>query len=204
MLGTDKSEFLAVYGRRRVGKSFLVDEVYKSAIAFRTVGVFIKSEELTEESYRRHIEKVASVQKGWKSLQRSPQFFTWAGITFELVAMVHQRQLANALRLGTISACYSWKGTSTAGTGAQIDMVLEWKGERTDYLFEIKFSESTYAIDADYEQNLRNKIDAFLHSKKHNPIHSINLVFLTTFGLSQGIHNAPIDTSLTMDVLFKQ
>ena len=49
MLGTDKSEFLAVYGRRRVGKSFLVDEVYKSAIAFRTVGVFIKSEELTEE-----------------------------------------------------------------------------------------------------------------------------------------------------------
>ena len=52
LLGTDKSEFLAVYGRRRVGKSFLVDEVYKSAIAFRTVGVFIKSEELTEESYR--------------------------------------------------------------------------------------------------------------------------------------------------------
>lgn len=154
--------------------------------------------------YLRHIEKVVSVQKGWKSLQRSPQFFTWAGITFELVAMMHQRQLANALRLGTISACYSWKGTSTAGTGAQIDMVLEWKGERTDYLFEIKFSESTYAIDADYEQNLRNKIDAFLHSKKHNPIHSINLVFLTTFGLSQGIHNAPIDTSLTMDVLFKE
>ena len=154
--------------------------------------------------YLRHIEKVASVQKGWKSLQRSPQFFTWAGITFELVAMMHQRQLANALRLGTISACYSWKGTSTAGTGAQIDMVIEWKGERTDYLFEIKFSESTYAIDADNEQNLRNKIDAFLHSKKHNPIHSINLVFLTTFGLSQGIHNAPIDTSLTMDVLFKE
>lgn len=52
LLGSDKSEFLAVYGRRRVGKSFLVDEVYGSAMAFRTVGVFIKSEELSEESYR--------------------------------------------------------------------------------------------------------------------------------------------------------
>lgn len=139
--------------------------------------------------YLRHIEKGANVQKGWKSLQRSPQFFAWAGITFELVVMMHQQQLAHALHLGTISSCYCWKGMSTAGIGAQIDMVLEWKGERTDYLFEIKFSESTYAIDADYEQNLRNKIDAFLHSKKHNPVHSINMVFLTTFGLSKGMYN---------------
>ena len=52
LMCTDKSEFLAVYGRRRVGKSFLVDEVYGSAMAFRTVGVFIKNEEMTEESYR--------------------------------------------------------------------------------------------------------------------------------------------------------
>lgn len=28
LMGSDKSEFLAVYGRRRVGKSFLVDEVF--------------------------------------------------------------------------------------------------------------------------------------------------------------------------------
>lgn len=52
LMGTDKSEFLAIYGRRRVGKSFLVDEVYGKSMAFRTVGVFIKNDELTEESYR--------------------------------------------------------------------------------------------------------------------------------------------------------
>jgi len=153
--------------------------------------------------YLRHIEKVANVQNGWKSLQRSPQFFSWAGITFELVTILHQQQLAESLRIGTISGCYCWKGTSPAGMGAQIDLILEWKGERTDYLVEIKYSESIFAIDADYEGNLRNKIDAFVHSKKHNKVHSVNLVLLTTFGLGQGIHNAPVDTQLTMDVLFR-
>jgi len=68
-LQSDKSEFLAVYGRRRVGKSF--------------------------------------------------------------------------------HGCYCWKGESPAGIGAQIDLVLEWKGERTDYLVEAKFSENIVAIDSD-------------------------------------------------------
>ena len=154
--------------------------------------------------YLRHIEKAAQVYSGWKSLQRSPQFYSWAGLTFELVVKMHQRQVAQALRIGTISACYCWKGLSPAGTGAQVDLVLEWKGERTDYLMEIKYSESIYAIDAEYESNLRNKIDAFLHSKKHNRVHSVNLVLLSTFGLSQGMHNAPVDTSLKMDVLFAE
>lgn len=154
--------------------------------------------------YLRHIENNSNLQKGWKSLQRSPQFFSWAGITFELVAMMHQEQLARALHIGTTSACYSWKGTSPEGKGAQIDLVLEWKGERTDYIFEIKYSESTYAIDAEYEVDLRNKIDAFLHSKRHNKVHSVILVMLTTFGLSQGVHNAPVDSQLTMEILFKE
>ena len=61
-----------------------------------------------------------------------------------------------------------------------------------------------YAIDADYEANLRNKLDAFVHSKQHKPVHSVNLVMLTTFGLSQGTHNGLVDTGLTMDVLFKE
>jgi len=154
--------------------------------------------------YLRHIEQVSKVQSGWKSLQRSPQFFSWAGLTFELVAMMHQRQLAKALGIGNASGCYCWCGTSPAGIGAQIDLVLEWKGERTDYLVEIKFSESVFTIDAEYEGKLLNKIDAYLYSKKHTSSHSVNLVLLTTMGLSKGIHNAPVDTQLTMDVLFEK
>ena len=36
---SDKSEFVAVYGRRRVGKTFLVDEALKGRITFRHAGL---------------------------------------------------------------------------------------------------------------------------------------------------------------------
>ena len=36
---SDQSEFVAVYGRRRIGKTFLVDEAYAGLVAFRHAGV---------------------------------------------------------------------------------------------------------------------------------------------------------------------
>ena len=36
---SDKSEFVAVYGRRRIGKTFLVDEALKGKITFRHAGL---------------------------------------------------------------------------------------------------------------------------------------------------------------------
>ena len=46
---SSKSEFVAIYGRRRVGKSYLVEEVYKNKITFRAIGSFIKAND--EVSY---------------------------------------------------------------------------------------------------------------------------------------------------------
>ena len=39
-LKSPKSEFAAIYGRRRVGKSYLVEEVYKNKIVFRAIGSY--------------------------------------------------------------------------------------------------------------------------------------------------------------------
>ncbi|MBQ7706895.1 MAG: ATP-binding protein [Lachnospiraceae bacterium] len=36
---SDNSEFVAVYGRRRVGKTFLIDETFANRITFRHVGL---------------------------------------------------------------------------------------------------------------------------------------------------------------------
>ena len=49
-LKSTKSEFVAIYGRRRVGKSYLVEEVYKDKIVFRAVGAYIK--EKYERTYK--------------------------------------------------------------------------------------------------------------------------------------------------------
>ena len=52
---SDRSEFLAVYGRRRIGKSFLIEEALENKFTFMTVGLYIKvDKDDTEklESYR--------------------------------------------------------------------------------------------------------------------------------------------------------
>lgn len=50
---SNKSEFIAIYGRRRVGKSFLVSEVFGKNILFKAVGTYIKDGDKDYESYRK-------------------------------------------------------------------------------------------------------------------------------------------------------
>jgi uncharacterized protein len=45
LLGLQKSYFVAVTGRRRVGKTYLIDEVYKNNICFRVTGILDGSQD---------------------------------------------------------------------------------------------------------------------------------------------------------------
>ena len=49
-------------------------------------------------------------------------------------------------------------------------MYLEWKGERTDYLCEMKFREHVFTIDKKYELELASKIEALRQSKCELPL----------------------------------
>lgn len=39
-LGNDRSELVAIYGRRRVGKTFLIREFFKSELVFEVTGLY--------------------------------------------------------------------------------------------------------------------------------------------------------------------
>ena len=138
----------------------------------------------------------------WRAIQRTPSFYSWAGNTFELLVVEHINQLKDCLRIATVHRNYCWKGMAPSGEGAQIDLVLEWKGERTDYVCEIKFSENIFCIDSKYECELLNKIDAFVHSRQHHPNHSVQLVMITTNGLQQNTHSGCVNQEVTLDSLF--
>lgn len=138
----------------------------------------------------------------WHSLQHTPAFYNWAGLSFELLVMRHKDQIIDCLRIANVSSCYAWQGKSSDGDGAQIDMVIEWNGERTDYLFEIKFSETPFLIDKSYNIALHNKIGAFVESRQHNKIHSVQLIMLTTMGLNKNSYRECVNRDLTLDVLF--
>ena len=138
----------------------------------------------------------------WRTLQRTPSFYTWAGNTFEMLCIEHLPQIKDKLRIATINRNYCWRGVSPDGNTYQIDLVLEWKGERTDYLCEMKFSEHEYTIDKRYEAELGGKIYAFLNSKQHTKTHSIQLVMVTTNGVNRNEHCKDVNQQITLDDLF--
>lgn len=52
---SERSEFLAIYGRRRVGKSFLIEEALEDKMSFMAVGLYLKTDKNNPEkleSYR--------------------------------------------------------------------------------------------------------------------------------------------------------
>ena len=143
------------------------------------------------------------VDKGnWRAVQRTPSFYAWAGNTFEMLCIEHMAQMKEALRIATISRNYCWRGPAPDGTEPQVDLVLEWKGERTDYLCEMKFSEHVFTIDKKYELELASKIEAFRQSKQHTKTHSIQLVMVTTNGIMHNEHAKDVNQQVTLEDLF--
>ena len=153
--------------------------------------------------YLRFVNSRQAKKGQWNSLHRTPAFYTWAGDTFELLCVEHLPQLQSALRIVSIDRNYCWRGKTSEGKGAQIDLLLESKASRTDYVCEMKFTMGKYTISADYEIDLNAKMDAFSESKMHTKTHSIQLVMLTTMGIAQGEHAGVVNQSIVMDDLFR-
>ena len=143
------------------------------------------------------------VRKGmWGSLHGTSVFYTWAGDTFELLTIQHLAQLQDALRIASIDRNYCWSGLAPDGRKAQVDLVLESKAGRTDFLCEMKFSISKFGVTLDYEEELQRKMLAFEVSKMHKPTQSTQLVLVTTFGLVHGAHSGMVHRTVTLKDLF--
>ena len=150
--------------------------------------------------YLRFIE--SGKKSSWRTLQRTQEFFDWAGRAFELLVAEHKLQLQDALRIKDADVPFCYKGLTPEGKIAQIDLALPAPQERADYICEIKFSEGKYAISADYEGKLMEKLEAFRTSSMHKKTHSLYLVMATTFGLTESKHNARVNMEVTLGDLF--
>lgn len=138
----------------------------------------------------------------WNSIHGTPTFYTWAGDTFELLCIEHLSKIQETLRIASIDRNYCWRGKGPDGKGAQIDLLLESKANRTDYLCEMKFTGGKYAITLSDEECLLNKIDAYAASKMHDKTHSIQLVMVTTMGVARGEHASIVNQTVVLEDLF--
>lgn len=134
----------------------------------------------------------------WESIQKKSTFYTWAVLTFEKLALDHIGKIKESLGISGIeSTDYDWRFRGDE-KGAQIDLVID-RADNTATLCEMKFSIDEYEITESYEANLRNKIQQFM---ERNPRKSVQLVFVTTFGLKAGRHNGMVNREIKLGEMF--
>ena len=138
----------------------------------------------------------------WSNSAQSPARRAYEGIAFEFICLGHLSQIRESLSIGgVLSESFCWK-ISEDGTypGAQVDLIISRK-DNTETLCEMKFTEGLFAIDKNYEAVLRNKITRYMDFTKRRK--SLQLVLITTFGLSRNIYSNIVSKTLVLDDLFR-
>ncbi|MBQ9137306.1 MAG: ATP-binding protein [Alistipes sp.] len=137
----------------------------------------------------------------WSASIDSAMHRAWSGLAFERLCMAHTQQIKAALGIaGVLSNVYSWrKEADETSDGAQIDLLIDRKDQVIN-LCEMKYSLSEYAIDAEYEQKLRNKKSAFIDTT--NTRKAVHLTMVTTFGIKVNAHSGIVQNEITLEDLF--
>ena len=128
---------------------------------------------------------------------------TWEGLAFERVCLLHVPQIKFALGISGVSSnVYSWyaKNDDVLGSGTQIDMLID-RADNTINVCEMKFYNSEFVINKEYDTNLRNKLSRF--QLETNTPKTLRLVLITALGLKKNIYSNIVQNTLTLNDLFK-
>lgn len=138
----------------------------------------------------------------WSKIQMTPVFYTWSGLAFERVCLLHSEQIKKALGInGVISNEYSWRtAANDEHPGVQIDFLID-RNDKVINLCEIKYSDNPYTIDKKYMEILRNKVALFRQITKTRK--GIALTMITSSGLVKNSYSMNnIHSQITADDLF--
>ena len=137
----------------------------------------------------------------WTSLQRTPRFYAWAGISFEILSACHINEIKRKLGIsGVATNIYSWRGKGeTSDRAVQIDLVIE-RADNTIDICEMKFTEQEFTITKDYDNTLRHKLATFIEETKTRK--SVQLVFVTSSGLLRNMYSGRVQAEVILDDLF--
>ena len=135
----------------------------------------------------------------WQANYQSPRVNAWRGYAFELVCLLHERQIRNALGIAAISSdICSWRSRST-DPGAQVDLVVDRADGIID-LCEMKWSRGDYAITKAYDAQLRNKLVAF--ADETGTRKALHLALVTPYGVKDNMYKHDIQAEIVGDDLF--
>lgn len=140
--------------------------------------------------------------KFWQHNVNAPGLNSWKGIAFEELCLLHIPQIKQALGIAAVmtkEAPYTLRGDENHD-GIQCDLVIE-RGDRVVNLCEMKFSGEPFSIQKSYDMILRNRIATVTTGLKKTQ--SLQLTFITTFGVKQNMYSGIVQSEVSIDDLFR-
>ena len=135
----------------------------------------------------------------WQANLQSSRINSWRGYAFELVCLLHERQIRKALGIAVISSSTgSWRSGGRE-PGAQIDLVIDRADGIVD-LCEMKWSAGEYAITKAYDRQLLNKRTAF--AEETGTRKALHLVLISPYGAKPNAYRNDLQAEVTVDDLF--
>ena len=150
---------------------------------------FIRNNPSTDDNY-------------WTKSIGRPQYNTWCGLAFERLCLLHTRQIKAALGIsGILTHVYSWFAAPLEDKqGAQIDMLIERADNVLD-IYEMKYSQTPYAITSGYRNTLLNKAGRL--SDETAGKQAVHIVMVTVNGLVRNQYTEIINNEITLEDLFR-
>lgn len=135
----------------------------------------------------------------WTHHTNTPKTNSWAGYAFEQVCLAHSDQIKKSLGIsGIATSIYSWQSKKQE-TAAQIDMIID-RADNVVNVCEMKYSNTPYIINKEYDANLKHKMWSFAEESKTKK--TLRLVMVTTWGLKQNVYSGEVSNEVTMEDLF--
>jgi len=140
LLTTNESEFVALYGRRRVGKTFLVEQVYKKEIVFAVTGLNKAEKDMQLENFTnalnerlKNTARVPTTPKSWlKVFDILKQYLAGIKRSHKKVVFIDELPWLATSRSGFLSALENFWNS--------------WASKRTDIILLVCGSAASWMI----------------------------------------------------------
>lgn len=153
--------------------------------------------------YNRFLRRKSYDENYWKNASNSGEINAWSGIAFERVCLEHIVQIKKALGIsGVQTDVNSWKCEADPEKGilgSQIDLLIVRRDQIIN-VCEMKYSESTYVPNLEFDKAMRRKISDL--QKKTKTRHAIHSTLVTTYEVEESSYAGNIQSIITGDDLF--
>ncbi|MBQ9068981.1 MAG: ATP-binding protein [Eggerthellaceae bacterium] len=135
----------------------------------------------------------------WSSNLHSARVRSWTGRAFELLCLLHTRQILAALGVQGVSVnTFAWRSRKS-DPGAQVDLVLD-RADGIVNLCEMKYSHDQFAISKSYDAALRHKLTAFANETSTK--NALHLTMVTPHGVKRSAYWSSVQSEIVADDLF--